>query len=950
MRPALSKAFLLLAAAAAVTLGSSAGPARLEAAVVVVANRTPQSVAIAVRLTGGQAGQTTLPPGRLVSVPVADGAEITFDSGKAQRRVPLDLNSLYYFVPQEGEIALRQVSFSRTGSIPWMHVDLSGKIPPPAVVPVKILVDDEQPAVRSVWEASLRRQIETVSRIFEQFCRVRFEVVAADTWESDDGLKGFDQLGEDFRRKVSPDPARLAIGFADQVRIGHPNQVPQGDCRPLCTHLLMVGAQKNFSSSDQLVFLVHQLGHFLGAAETQDRGSVMSSSFAQDRARLLKEGVGFDPPNTLAMNLVAEEIRIRNVRSLGEIPRSTRMYLHSIYVQINPHHQSEAARYAALVDEPALVRARYVGVWADGTRAAAEGIESWHETSARPKLAGRPFWDGGPPIRWLLDNSLAPPGAPAASVEMVGGDCLPGRVTEFRTGTESDRQRLPPHLLILPGVSLDWPDGPHRDHLAIATRWVRRVVWQRVTDRYQPGTLFYRDGRRLVFRAVRLGPNSVRLLLAEGLREIPLDDLAELHFPASDPWSAHFEQLSLLTPDGSSRIAQLETSGGLRATCSLERFQARTRGGPGDANAWYHMVQPAWSLDPLWVPHREIRQRCFFTPQEVPLSRIEPAAQRQQSDLGGVWPYQVDRNVEGGTLSSGGRDYPWGLGIHARCELEFALPSCARSFRSRLGLDTLAGNGGCVLASVLLAPGGKSLYTSLPVIGSTDVFDTGPLDLPATPGEERRLLLRVDEAHQQRPQGADPLDIRDHFDWLEPLVDLDPDGLRAELARRAAGLVPAWQDWTAETPELKQSLLVNGWDENAEPRARAFRSLVNTQGVALRLTRKLQITPEKDRLLVAVSRPSRSTAARIGIYVEGKLVGQLDAPVRSHGRAPEPTIVSLAEYRGGQVTVQILAQPLDDRSLVQWDAITLVGPPAPADAPVPAGPALRDGPPSGPSK
>ncbi len=900
-----------------------------QAAVVVLANRSEQQIDLWAKLSSGQSGQTVLPPGRLITLPVGEAVEIAYDTGKRKRRETLNLNTLYYFEQQRGELALRPIVFSRSSGVPWMHVDLSGRIPPPVTVPVKVLVDEEQPGRRAVWEQDLKNQIELVSRIFEQYCRVRFEVVAADTWDSDDSSKRFDQLLEEFRREVSPDPARLAIGFSSQLKIDHPNQIPSPFLKPLSTHLLMAGTQKKFSDSEQIVVLAHQLGHFLGAVESQDKHSVMFHRFLQARHDLLKEGVGFDPPNTLAMNLLAEELRQREVRDLAEVPRSTRKYLYAIYMHVNPHHLSEAFQTAMLFYDGPSRRARYTATWTDGTQASADGVEGWHDTESQPKLAGRALFGGEPTVRWLLDNTLAPPDPPDAAVEMFGGDCLPGRVIGFSSGAQSAGLRGHPHLRVHPRLPLDWPDAAPRPHHQVLARWVRRIVWQRVAPRYAPSSVFFRDGRRVAFRSLRLAEAGVRILTEDGVREIAVDEMAELHFPQRDPWDVHFEQLAVLAPAGEQRLIQIETADGLRATTSQARFQAKARGSAKDPKNWYHLVQPAWSLLPMWIRHEDVRLRCFFQAHEVPLSRIDPVAERQRSDLGGVWPARIDRNAEGGGLASGGRDYAWGFGVHARTELEFPLHDCAISLRCRLGLDQVIGDGGCVLASIHLgSAGSKPLYQSPLIIGSTDSHDTGELNLARKPGAPARLVLRVDDAHKQRPKGADPLDIRDHFDWLEPRVLLDPQRLEAETARRAPSAVAAWQDWEIEHEALRGPMLVSTWDRESPESERAYHAHVCMRGVPLMLSRKLWVTPEKCRLLVTVGRPREATASRVEVRVDGERVEEFEVPVRYGSRPCPSKSISLAEHAGGEVKVEIVQQSPDERSLVRWEAISLVAPAA----------------------
>jgi hypothetical protein len=42
------------------------------------------------------------------------------------------------------------------------------------------------------------------------------------------------------------------------------------------------------------------------------------------------------------------------------------------------------------------------------------------------------------------------------------------------------------------------------------------------------------------------------------------------------------------------------------------------------------------------------------------------------------------------------------------------------------------------------------------------------------------LILVADAAHQGRPAGTDPLNIRDVVDWIEPVIELD----RSQLLKR----------------------------------------------------------------------------------------------------------------------------------------------------------------------
>jgi len=112
----------------------------------------------------------------------------------------------------------------------------------------------------------------------------------------------------------------------------------------------------------------------------------------------------------------------------------------------------------------------FIAAFADGTRATAPQIADWHDAAARPTIDGRPLFDEANPARWVIggllpttgpgDRSAAAGEEPAAFVEFVGGDRLPGTVVEHRSGLEDWSCRLPPHLVVKPSVAVDPPGQP----------------------------------------------------------------------------------------------------------------------------------------------------------------------------------------------------------------------------------------------------------------------------------------------------------------------------------------------------------------------------------------------------------------------------------------------------------------------------------------------------------
>lgn len=567
---------------------------------------------------------------------------------------------------------------------------------------------------------------------------------------------------------------------------------------------------------------------------------------------------------------------------------------------------------------------RYTAQWADGTVLTADEVGPWNAVAAKPKLGDRELLDENRPARWLIDNTLPAARQPEAVVEFFGGDSLPGRATAFHDGTEIPGRRLPPNLEVVLPLRLEAPEGGPKSTLFVSTAWVRRIVWQRVTERYQPGNVFLYDGRQLDFRSARFNDRGLRLLRREGVFDVAFPEIAELHMPVQEPWEAYYEQLAALGLAENERLMRWETDWGLRLTTTMERFRAAKRGDDKPSN-WYHLAQPAWALEPFWLPFESVRVREFYRPSEVPLSRIEPAAGSQQSQwAGSAWGWLADRNVLGDAMENAGLCTPFGIGVHGQSELEFPLPAFAVAFQTRLGLDRAAGSGGCARAKVFLnAAAGNPLYSSNVLVGSTDRHDSGRIALGAGGPTPAKLILQVDPAHGERPSGADPLDIRDVFDWIEPIVEVDPEKLRAEVTRRGPRMVPAWQSWKVVMGDDEAVPLQSQWD-GSERSGSSFRLFATCGTDLLRLSGRLFVRPYQDQLVLVVAKPSGGPTTRIEVRIDGLPIGDYEVPQRSSTRESQ-IVVSLARYHNRQVDVELIQESKAGRAMVDWRDITLVG-------------------------
>ncbi len=576
--------------------------------------------------------------------------------------------------------------------------------------------------------------------------------------------------------------------------------------------------------------------------------------------------------------------------------------------------------------------ARYVGRLSNGQMISGAALTDWHSRDASPRLDNQPLLDPQNPYRWLRDRSLRLPSKPEAFVEMFTGDCLPGKVIESVTADPGTLDGNPAHLVVEPTCELKAPRPQFPAKMRIVTDSVRRIVWRRASQTYEPGTVFFRDGRSVSFRAVRVSGTSVSLLRDDGRQEASFDQIAELHFPDRDIWEAYYDELALLCADGDTRLLQIETIDGLAATTSHWRTFPLAEGNPSDSTRWLHGVQPAWSLDVLWVPHRNIAIRRSFAAHEVPLSRLSPSPAPSASPLRGPIPnYATNRNVEGGSLVSSDQEHGWGFGVLGASELHFPVPGFATGFQGRVGLDRIARSGGAIQAKIFLDGATSTpVWQSPPIVGTGQLSDWGNLVIPTHSGKTRSLILQIDPLLRGAPQGADPLDIRDAADWVDPLLLLDEGKLRAELARRTWRRVFAWNGWELDDESKGVLAWRHSFDLNAGQSGASLG--VSREDQTLRLMRRVQIASGREWLVIVADQMSNTTKrATLEVRVDGEPISEWEVPSYSTDPAARQVlVVPLAPFQkndGQQVSIEILQSMTPRDAPVYWRAITFTNEP-----------------------
>ncbi len=564
--------------------------------------------------------------------------------------------------------------------------------------------------------------------------------------------------------------------------------------------------------------------------------------------------------------------------------------------------------------------ARYEARWWDGTRLEHDDLNDWHNSTAQPRLGDRPLFAGNQPLMWLCDRRLSSGKPPEAFVEMTAGDRLPGTVTGYRAAGVYQNRTLPSHFTVRPSTSVRHPEDHRSDDIGVDERFVRRIVWQRrggAAERYEPGHLFYRDGRVLRFRAVRFEPGGVRMLTEDGSRRALFGEIAELHLPQKDFWQSYYDELAVGATDLSKPLLQIETVDGLRITASLTRFAAREASPGENSPRWYHALQPAWSLSLLWIPHRTVFFYRSFAPHQVPLSRISPLKAVFTHAIGGPRHWQVDRSISGKRLSCGGQGGGWGFGLHASAELHFPMPNSARKLRSWFGIDGSAGNGGSVRLRVFWgSAGGKPLYESPVIVGSTEMFDTGELILPA-PGAANVLIVQFDSASRDAPEAADPFNIRDMCNLVDPFVELDREELARQVAARSQMAIAAWRSWDVAPRDGGAVQLRTVFDETGSDRG-LFVTEAAAEGGPIVFRQTATVPTESRWFVLGCSvRADYSNKVRLEVRVAGEPIASFDVPV-GHARDEQMLAIPIDRFAGHRVSFEVEQRPADPRLSVSW--------------------------------
>ena len=385
------------------------------ATVVIVANRTPQIVEFQVAATDGTTITRKLAPLDYVAVPVTGVVPIEFQVEAEKRRYGLAPPGIYCFVSTADKridltrIDLRLPDAARSD----MEVASGGvdrtKLDQVAVIPVKILVDDNEMTRRESWEPRLRKRLEAANEILAAGAGARLKITAVETWQSDNKVTDFELSLKEFERAVQPGTASLAIGFTSQYPVRQGRQKLGGTRAPLYPYILLREYGPRINERERLELLVHELGHFLGAAHSPEANSVMRPVLGDDQVNLRQFRILLDPLNALAVNLMTQQWRDRNVRALYQIDSGTRSTLSDVYRVLADADRGDpaAAQYLRILEETDF------STTARGAALVVEGIRG---ADSKPPVAGENEFSDQRADRYIRAAAAAALRLPSESV------------------------------------------------------------------------------------------------------------------------------------------------------------------------------------------------------------------------------------------------------------------------------------------------------------------------------------------------------------------------------------------------------------------------------------------------------------------------------------------------------------------------------------------------------
>ena len=287
---------------------------------------------------------------------------------------------------------------------------------------------------------------------------------------------------------------------------------------------------------------------------------------------------------------------------------------------------------------------------------------------------------------------------------------------------DNSRTSLP--LEVVRSVLFQREDNPRRFEQQVAD-WL---------DQRQPAeTVLVENGDRFTGELQALDANQLTLATENGALSLPRAGLVALGM------NDHL----VAPPTAEPPLAIIRCKDGSRL--SLRRWKLPPAGTVEVETDW------GWNGS---LNFTDIAAWQFLGPHTVRLTDLPPTDYRYHPYLSGDWPLKINRNVTGTRLVVRRQPSAWGIGMHSRSEVTFALERKYASFLTQVAIDDSAAGGGN--ARVSIAVDDKTIWTNPDISGTSPLVTVPPIDVQGA----NRLTLKVDF-------GEDG-DVLDRVDWCHP--------------------------------------------------------------------------------------------------------------------------------------------------------------------------------------
>jgi len=512
---------------------------------------------------------------------------------------------------------------------------------------------------------------------------------------------------------------------------------------------------------------------------------------------------------------------------------------------------------AIFVAVPSAARERYAIVFESGERVETDKLPRWPLPDRPFEVGGRQLFSAENPAV-LVRDTKATSKLDSAALVMTNGDVLNG--LPQRLEPTAGRNGEPALLQVQLEAGLTPVDG---STISVRADRVRRILARGRSLWPQPpaGTVVLADGRQLQARSIRWREYGLALLTESGILEANFPDIVDVVFPAADVLQGVLED-NLRAGAADRTIVRFSLSGGgVLTTSDATRVEERSRARGRQRIDVLYFVQPAWTRQSIAIREEDISWCGYRSENEalLPLMPDETLANRRLVGPLRSWS-RSGSDVEV-VPTAGGREADLAVAAQAYSEIAFDLPPVAKSLSLAVGIAQHVRPGGCVICKIFAdSAAGKLLWESGFLTGADEAKETGDIDVAGL----KRVVLVTEFAHEGRPAGSDPLDIRDDVRWLRPVIELD----LAKLTHPAAlaAMLPGVEAWRMDDAEWSRASIASQWSEVRELWEPV---LTIPQGTVLKLTRQIDVTRSGDILELLVACPASVDDQAFELSVDG---------------------------------------------------------------------------------